>query len=203
MIDKAATVFGTVIVAAASATIILAQAADPSQELPPLSALTSKCKLVIAPLGERVPIGQSTGIWLTCNAERFLVVRPENLLSKVDVRTPLQALEFVRFFSARATFGPLQAGGCVEVTDDRRLSFLYQVEPPVFRKYLKPATVETQGSETRGDLQFVVTRPLVCPDQRVYEISEQLHPNGLYFMFGKELKLKHAKTIGVVHLPAH
>ena len=172
-----------------------------SQVLPELSSLVESCRLDVDELGRSVPLGQDEGIWLTCDGVRFLVVRPENLLGKVRVRSASQALEFVRFFSSRTTFGALHTGGCVEIADGPQRASLYAAEPRLFSKHLRPPRVESYGSLTSPE--FVVVRSLVCPDQSVYEVTEQIGDDGMYFLTGKRRVLKSAKTVGVMHLPAH
>lgn len=170
--------------------------------IPSLASLRTECTIARDWLSESVPLARPHAIWLTCGQQRFVVVHPDNLFGKVRISDGKQALEFVRFFTAIPTFGMTQLGGCVEVTDTEDAELFYRVPPTAFRRYLQAPSVEQQGTRAAGDLGFVISRVIVCPDQRIYRVREQVDEDGLYHQISKKLVLKSARTVGVVHWPA-
>ena len=170
-------------------------------DLPPLSSLVPGCTLERAPLGPLVPVGRQDGIWLTCQQVRMLVVHPDNLLGKVDIKTPEQALEFVRFFSSIVTFPVLHGRGCVEIMGESSDGLFYRLDPAVFkRRFLAPVS-EATGSEKAKD--FTISRVVVCADQGVYQLEEQLAPDGMSFETSRKRLLKSAGSLGIVHVSNH
>jgi hypothetical protein len=174
-----------------------------ASELPPLSSLVSGCAIESAPLGSQVPVGWADGLWLTCQGVRLLVVHPDNLLSKVKIKDGQQALEFVRFFSSVETFVSVHLGGCVEIVDTSSDDLFYRIEPTLFKRYFKRHAAEAQGGGKNDSLSFVVSRAVVCSDQAVYQLTEQVFPDGMYFQIDKKRILKRAGTVGVVHVAPH
>lgn len=156
-----------------------------------------------APLGSRVPVGRTEGLWLTCQGVRILLVHPDNLLGKVQIRDPQKALEFVRFFSSVETFFNVHLGGCVEIVDTSTDDLFYRVEPATFKRYFKRAAAEAQGVGNDDSLSFVVSRAVVCSDQAVYQLTEQVFPDGMYFEISKKRILKRADAVGIVHVAPH
>jgi hypothetical protein len=135
---------------------------------------------------------------------KMLLAHQDNLLGKVKLENPRDALGFVRFFSSRPTSALLHAGGCVEVMSGKSPGGLfYAVEPLVFRRHFKEAQSEVQGSDGRGDLAFITTRAVVCMDQSVYELREQVYSDGMYFELSRKRILKKASQVGIVHVPPH
>jgi hypothetical protein len=177
-------------------------AADQS-ELPPLSSLVSGCAIEKAPLGPVVPVGRKDALWLTCQGVRLLIVHPDNLLTKVTIKTPEQALEFVRFFSSIPTFALLQGRGCVEITSQPTGGMFYEVAPAEFKRRFKAPESEAQGAADGGADGFIVSRPVVCGDQSVYQLTEQVSADGMYFELSRKRVLKRADVIGIVHVSEH
>src|SRR5512132_2910647 len=162
---------------------------QPAETRLPLAALIAECSLNRDAIAEQVPLGQPYALWLTCSGVRFVVVHPDNLIGKVDIRSPKEALEFVRLFTSLPTFASVRLGGCVEIADTGDRNLFYIVEPSRFGRYLKRAQVEQQGQQATKDLSFIIKRPVVCPDQKVYVWEEQLESDGLYFQLSKHVVL--------------
>jgi hypothetical protein len=186
--------------ATAGASAVLGQ----TNELPPLSALSSECIVELAPLGPSVPISRSDGIWLSCRGVRVLLAHQDNLVGKVKVDSQSKALEFVRFFSARPTFARLHSGGCVEVSSaPSETQLFYGIDAAVFKRRFREPQAEQQGSAGRGGLGFIVSRTVVCLDQRIYELREQVDADGMYFELSRRVLLKKARDVGIHHVPPH
>ena len=178
--------------------------AEEQPELPPLSSLVSGCTIEKAALGPLVPVGRKDGLWLNCQQMRVLIVHPDNLLTKVNIRTPQQALEFVRFFSSIRTFDLLHTRGCVEIMGEPSSGLFYEVAPAAFKRRLRPAESDPQGSgDANAPADFVVSRTVVCADQGIYHLTAQLSASGMYFELSRKRLLKRADSIGIVHVSAH
>ena len=170
--------------------------------MPPLSTLTGNCTIAVQSLGQFVPIGRTEGLWLACGAQRFRLVHPDNLLGHVKITSATQALEFVRLFSAKPTFGLVHTGGCVEITNRPGDRLFYGLAPAIFGKHFKTPAAEAQPSKRAGNSSFVTTRVVVCPNQSVYELTEVVYEDGMYFQMSKTLVLRRARAVGIVHWPA-
>jgi hypothetical protein len=174
-------------------------ALQPAETHVPLSALMPDCSLSRDAIAEHVPVGRPDALWLTCSGVKFVVVHPDNLVGKVDIRSPNQAVQFVRLFTSLPTFASVRLGGCVELADTGDPSLFYVVEPRTFNRYLKNAQVEQQGQQATKDLSFIIKRPVVCPDQKVYVWEEQVESDGLYFQLSQKVVLKSARNLGITH----
>jgi hypothetical protein len=172
---------------------------QPAETHFPLSALISGCSLSRGAIAEQVPLGRPDALWLTCAGVKFVVVHPDNLVGKVNIRSPNEALQFVRLFTSLPTFASVRLGGCVELADTGDRSLLYVVESRIFSRYLKNAQVEQQGQQATKDLSFIIKRPVVCPDQKIYLWEEQVESDGMYFQLSKHVVVKSARNLGITH----
>jgi hypothetical protein len=182
-------------------TVLLAQNSAETP-VPPLEALTGNCTIAVQSLGQFVPIGRTEGLWLACGGQRFRLAHPDNLLGHVKITSAAQALEFVRLFSAKPTVSLVHTGGCVEITNRPGDRLFYGLAPAIFAKHFKSPTAEAQASKRAGNSSFVTTRVVVCPDQSVYELTEGVYEDGMYFQMSKKLVLRRARAVGIVHWPA-
>lgn len=128
-------------------------------------------------------------VWLVCDASRYLLVHPLNLLGHVQIRTMDQALEYVRFFERGSFFfrvgltevKPADTGGC------------YEVPTAAFRKTLGEARVAV-SKPTKGSIEnglcpscaaFDIQRTAADEEGHVYELRERVLENGYYSVEGK------------------
>jgi hypothetical protein len=171
------------------------------RRLPPVTALVDGCTIARDVIGPLVQLHRSDALWLTCNGVRIAIVHPDNLLGKVDIRTTAQALEVLRLFTAIPTVSLVHMGGCVEVTEDGDDRVFYKVSGRTFERLLFKPSVEDNSSVDKKDMSFSVTRPVVCSDQKVYRLREQIDGDGLYTLQSKTVVLKNVRKLGFVHWP--
>src|SRR5690349_13209534 len=50
---------------------------------------------------------------------------------------------------------------------------------------------------------FIVSRPVGCGDQSVYQLTAQVSAEGMYFELSRRRVLKRANAIGIVHVSEH
>lgn len=168
-------------------------------DLPPLSSLVSDCTLTEDWMATAVPLHRPISVWLVCGSVRMIVVHPENLIGKVTIRNQEQALELLRFFTSDKTSRQFRYGGCVEITDDPQLKHLIVIPRNAFRRYLRPPVSEVGG--VGAARSFVWTRSLICPDQRIYSLREEVLQSGYIEQLSKEVLIKSGRTVGVVLWP--
>jgi hypothetical protein len=177
-----------------------------------LSSLRAGCQLTREVLRIPVPMGHWHGMWLTCHGERFLVLGPLSLLGQVEIRTPEQALEFVRCFSSYATFDLTGMEGTVEVVPDDGTvdarDFL-AVDRQVFAEHLtrpEARSVPQQPMEPRAlalrgsqQLTFWVTRTIKDPGGAIYSVAEQVDDDGYYYEASRQplLTVGEAEALGL------
>jgi hypothetical protein len=134
-----------------------------------LSSLKPGCRLELADVDPGPP-----GVWLTCPSGRFHILGRPNLEKQVAIRTPPQAMEFVRLFSTADTWYLSSVDQMVEVTAGptaERCSFTLPRYD--FLQCCVPATASRSKDRT-----FVVRRTVVLRDYRAYAISQEVQPDG-------------------------
>lgn len=144
-------------------------------------------------------------IWLRCNRVRYFVTEPNNLIGHVGIRTPEQALEFVRFFSGARSEPYLRPDdGLVEIvaagksSDD---SSPYQLERSVFEKHFSPARAERLSrSASESVTMFRITRTMLARSGDVREVEEIVGENGFYELVKSETIVEDGTTVGLLYM---
>ena len=185
-----------------------ASSAGPTEERLPLSSLDEACSLQKRWIG--IWPSQQYGVMLRCNGADFFMTHPNNLLGHVHIRTPEQALEYVRLLSSTDTYALFSFGGMVEVVphvSSQQSARFNSIPAKVFQRWkLTPATaseIDNHPCKPTLDLvcgkEFKVIRTVVFSNQRVYEVVESVGEHGFYSLMSKKLLLKDASRIGIFH----
>jgi hypothetical protein len=169
--------------------------------IPTLTTLQKGCAIEREWLG-LVP-ALPAGLWLRCGESGVLLAHPRNLIGKVNIETAEEALEFVRYFSSPDTYAFFELGGMVELVSSRSARAAKGqrfniVEHDLFERHLTSAVARFAGDlEWTGEGEsarvcrrcrsFEITRSVIFPDQRVYEITETVFQNGFYSLAEKRL----------------
>jgi len=144
---------------------------------------------------------------LQCGDQTFVVRSPNNLIGHVKIDTPEKALEYVRFFTSPKQYMLFDLNALVEVvpgTVDAHSPFNV-IRPPLFHKYLKPASVENDDKPCRTELPYLcghhfrITRPLAGVDNHIYLVIESVYESGVYAVTYKKVAVKDATKLGVLH----
>lgn len=158
---------------------------------PPLSSLPNGCRLKLSDSEGGHPI-----LWLHCTACRFALLGLASLEGQVVVRTPEQALEFLRLFSSPNTWYLSSLEQMVEVTVGAKADrprFLVPVQQ--FAKCCVPATATVKVSPP-GVRQFTVRRTIVERDFHVYAIEQIVEENGRVQLTEKTLLNQDGRLLG-------
>jgi hypothetical protein len=127
----------------------------------------------------------------------------------VHIETPEQALEYVRFFSSADNYMLYDLNGMVEVVPTTKPSESFNMIPETtFSRWkLAPAVARViRDQPCSVDLElvcgkeFLVTRTVVFPDQKVYKVTESVRERGLYSVVSKTLLIKDADKIGILYI---
>ncbi|MGH2397336.1 MAG: hypothetical protein ACRDFW_10180 [bacterium] len=185
----------------------------PEDERLPLGLLPPECRLTKRWIGSVFEL--PWGVWLDCGGSAFLVVHPLNLLGHVTIKTPEQALEFVRFFSNRESHDLFLLDNMVEVLPARHVaekSGFNELDPEVFAKHFQKAVVRKlpraqpaqKGQSVVGIpvSEFEVRRVVVLPDHKIYEIVEVVSENGFYQILSRDVVFNDATKLGIWHILA-
>jgi hypothetical protein len=172
-------------------------------KIPPLSSLDAGCRLRDQYVG--LPGVLREALVMRCGNAEFVVREPDNMIGHVHIRTPAQALEFVRFFSSPDSYGYFSLGGMVEVVPSTDEGEFNGVPPAVFARYFKPASVTEHDSSCRFDGAldcgrcFEIERPVVLLDKRVLEFGQWVCESGLTLDLERKVVIENAETIGILH----
>ncbi len=148
---------------------------------------------------------------LRCKGVDFVATEPNNLVGHVDIETPEQALEYVRFFTAPESNELFSLGGLTEIMPGDDEGGFNVVRPEVFAKYFKPPSVEERYEHAfcKMDLpllcgeSFTVTRPVLDSEGRAIELGEVVFHSGFRYVLTKEVVLEHAEVIDLRYLGVH
>ena len=163
----------------------------------PLQSLKDGCWIESAP----TPIGHYFGAWLRCGPERVLLTHQLNLLGLVKIETSEQALEFLRFFTARDSYRLFPAIKNMEIVPGPETE-RGVLEEQQFRKICTPAAVKEFPRTNDGKRVFEATRSvLFLDDKNIYEVTEVLHEDGLYVLTKKRLLFKDVSKLGLLYFP--
>lgn len=152
--------------------------------------------------------------WLVCGkGQPVLLTSPLNLLGKVQIRTAVQALQFVRFFSSPATHQLFPLGGMLELSasDDsptREIADVLQDqarfhEPRIQSQTRNSFCVDSHARQvpcTRTT--YTIERLAVFYDGSVYDLTEKVGEDGSYRLVTKSLVLEDVARFGFEHGPA-
>ncbi len=178
-----------------------------------LSSLKDDCKVKNNWLGA-IP-DRPWGAWLNCGTTSILMTHPLNLLGKVDIQTPDQALEYVRFFTSANSFSFFRLNGMVEILPGatNEESEFNTMETDEFKKHFQEASVKDispgnlrflpgdDEESVRQGKEYIVTRIVIFPDNRVYRIVETVLQDGWYNIVSKNLLFKDARKVGLDYFP--
>lgn len=183
---------------------------EPKREPIRLASLRSECSLGKEWVGSVYQL--PWGAWLECGGESMLVTHPLNLLGKVNIRTPDQALEFVRLFSSGETYAMFDLEGMLEIRPETAKEDWGQNVMKMFKLdkgYEKPSVeVHTQkvpclGEEARGEecssKVFSIKRLVVFYDQNIYQITESLREDGFYLEVDRKIVVEDIERFGLMH----
>lgn len=152
--------------------------------------------------------------WLVCGKGKpMLLTGPLNLLGKVQIRSAVQALQFIRFFSSPATHQLFSLDGMLELSasDDsptRKLADILQDqgrfhEPRIRRQTRNSFCVDSHARQipcTRTT--YTIERLAVFYDGSVYDLTETVGEDGAYRLVTKDLVLEDVARFGFEHGPA-
>lgn len=172
-------------VAAATAT------AGSPIEPPKVSFLSDGCRLELRRGNNPRPM-----LWLACRGCSFVLIGRASLEGQVKIRTPEQALEFVRLFTTPETWylGPERM---VEVRAGREPNpNAFMVPNAEFARCCVPPKVQVSG-HTAGGSWFDVQRTVVDEkDDSVYAITETVGPDGRLTQGERRLLTKDGRRLG-------
>ena len=167
------------------------EAKEPMQ----LGTLKPGCSLEIRPLA--MTPGFEQGVWLKCRGVAFLVRTPLNLVNHVELKTPNEVLEYVRFFSVPYSYEYFDLNGMVEVLPVHEKIDVgnFGLYEPVFLKHFRPASVKFIG---RGDeevgccrgKEYWVTRTVLMSDGKICEVEEYVCDDGFYKIQSKRVLME-------------
>lgn len=167
------------------------------EQLLPLSSLKPGCVLKMRWIGLIPDFAE--GVWLWCGSVAFLVRNPLNLVNHVELKTPDEALEYVRFFSTFPSCDYFDLDKMVEVLPkhDKGELGLFELYEPIFLKHFRPASAKEilyYGPDRdegccRGR-QFHVTRTVLMSDGTIYEVEEYVCDDGFYWIQSKKALMK-------------
>jgi hypothetical protein len=180
--------------------LLLASSKPAPQASLALSSLSSECALELFNTPSD-PV-RYEAIFLVCGREKTLIVSPENLYGKVKIKSPAQALEYVRWFTNPRTYRYFDLAGMVELvegTSGPAAAFNVVAKDVFASQLVKPRALETTTWEGKKR-EFIVQRTVVFLDQSVCEVTEQVGVEGGYYLANKRVILSDATKIGVVHL---
>ena len=164
---------------------------NPLPETLVLSSLTPGCRLAVRSSERPGP-----DVWLVCQNSRFLVLGRQNLEGQVIIKTPQQALEFVRLFTTPDTWYLSRMDQMVEVTAGRRPEKeRFVVSEERFAACCVLPTVDTVRSLADGG-EFTVRRTVVERDYRVFAIKEIVRERGSVTVSEKTLLNVDGRTLG-------
>jgi hypothetical protein len=173
----------------------------------PIPTLASGCSVTVKWVG--LWQTRSEGAFLNCGGRDVLITSPSNLLGNVRMKTPDEALGFVRAFTSPETYQLFDLSGMVELLpgDTSATDAAFNVvSPQRFKQFLKTADVtEVADHPCRPGLEFAcgkefrITRSVVFPDGRVYQVVESVYESGFYQLTARHILLRDATKIGVLH----
>lgn len=179
-------------------------------EVLPLSSLQPSCRIWKRWVGSAMLL--PWGAWLECGETGVLLTHPWNLLGNVDIRTPEQALEYVRFFSSKDSYQLFQLEGLVEIrreTSEKdwgqdiiaRTGLKDRFHPPQVREITETTTcVDRLGKEKPCERKvFFIKRIVLLYDQNIYEIEEAVRQDGFYSVPSRHLLIKDVERFGFLH----
>ena len=115
-------------------------------------------------------------MWLVCPTGKFRILGRPNLEKQVAIKTPAQALEFVRLFSTADTWYLSTVDQMVEVTPTLSPEPCeFAVSRIVFLRFCVPPTALPTSS---GPAAFVVKRSVVKREHRAFVIVEAVARDG-------------------------
>jgi len=168
------------------------------EQLLPLSSLKPDCVLKKRWIG--LYPSSLWGVWLECGSAAFLVKHPGNLVNHVELKTPDEVLEYVRFFSSFPACEYFDLDSMVEVLPkhDKSELGLFGLYEPVFLKHFRPASVkdisnnaiDNEGGACCRGRTFYVTRTVLMSDGTIYEVEEVVWDDGFYRIQSKKALMK-------------
>lgn len=178
-----------------------------------LSPLRKECRLECKWIGAVYQI--PWGTWLTCgDGEPVLVTTPLNLLGKVHLASPEDALSFVQFFSSPDHYEMFDLDGMVEVTTSEDFwGFNLVEEAGVADRFHSPSvrgrSVEGFCNDKHGvfhectHAEYTINRFVVLYDNNLYETQETVTEDGFYVLCSKTLVVRDLSRFGILHMPPH
>ena len=170
-------------------------AASPLPKVPILSrGCTSFAVRTISPAEE--------GLFVHCGNTDFRIYHPKNLQGLTEISNSEEALRFVRFFTSRQTFFLVGLGGDVEVLPAGQSADLccYSAQKP--HAGLAAAEIQRLENPVEGKV-FVIRRNVVGLDQAIYQVRERVTEFGNYDQTRRDLILRDASKLGIVHIGEH
>jgi len=177
---------------------LVVHAKSSEEDLLQLSSLKSDCVLKKRWIGLHPSF--LWGVWLECGSAAFLVKHPSNLVNHVELKTPDEVLEYVRFFSSFSACEYFDLDSMVEVLPkhDKSELGLFGLYEPVFLKHFRPASVKdisNNGIDNEGGAccrgrTFYVTRTVLMSDGTIYEVEEVVWDDGFYWIQSKKALMR-------------
>ena len=134
--------------------------------------------------------------WLDCGCGPVLITHPMNLLDRVRIKTPEQALSFVRLFSSRETFRYFSESNRVEVLPGEE-DGPFVLDRKKFSRVATPLKVEAHRG-MGGRMFFRVTRTTVSLDDlALEEIVETVDEDGYYKLVSSRVLAEDATQLGM------
>lgn len=161
----------------------------------PLSSLVPACEMHKRWIGDMQML--PSGAWLICGGKEVLLTHPLNLLGLVEIRTPGQALEFVRFFTSAQSYSLFPYVGMVEILPGEEGA--YVLEEQTFTKHFRYPDVRAHPSDSEPK-RFYITRTVLRPDSKVVEITEGVEPSGFYTLISQKVLIEDSSTLGLFYI---
>jgi hypothetical protein len=181
-------------IVAARLVAALTLGADMAQKQP--KWLAPSCRLSV------IADQQVRNVAVDCGCGKFIIIKPDNLAGHVSIKSPADALAYVRFFTSPDSYRYFDVDSSVEVrpVPDERSRTSFNAVP---RKLFDAAGLSdaTAKEFTYGDVfGYLVTRCVVRHDQRIYLVNEFVRPNGAYRVLSEHVLLNNAADIGILHI---
>jgi hypothetical protein len=178
---------------------VSAHADDARLRVAVLGSLDKECSLERRWIGivPRLPYG----LWLRCRDAEFLVTEPMSLYGHVRLRTPSDALEFVRFFTLPTSDAYTRPDGMVEVMPATEGADEFNiVRPEVFRRRFHPAIVKALPKNANEKAEtFSIRRVMLTRQGSVVELTELVNADGYYDVLSQHMLVSDASKLGLYY----